>query len=46
MQQISHNLLAMKTKRTRILVNKLVHLLLLILEIIKIVMYEFWYDNM
>ena len=46
MKQISHNLLATKTNRTRMLMNKFVNLLLLKLKMIKIVMYEFWYDNM
>ena len=31
-------------KRTQVLMNKPVYLALLILKIIKIVLYEFWYD--
>ena len=38
------NLLAMEIKRTQILMNKPVYLYLSVLEISKIVMYEFWYD--
>ena len=32
-------------KKTEILMNKPVYLGLLILELIKILMYEFWYDH-
>ena len=38
------NLLATKMKKTQKLVNKLVYLGLLILELSKILMHEFWYD--
>ena len=38
------NLLAMEMKKTEILMNKPVHLRLSILELSKILMYEFWYD--
>ena len=42
----SGNLVAieMKAKKTKILMNKRVYLSLSILEISKIVIYEFWYD--
>ena len=40
----SENLLAMEVKKTQIHVNKPVYLGLSILELSKIVMYEFWYD--
>ena len=40
----AQNLLAMETKKTEILMNKLVYLGLPILEVSKILMYEFWYD--
>ena len=38
------DLLAIEMKKTEILTNKLVHLGLSILELSKILMYEFWYD--
>ena len=37
-------LLAIETKKTQILVNKLVYLGLSILELSKILMYKFWYQ--
>ena len=37
-------LLAIEMKKTQILMNKPAYLLLLILEISKILMYDFWYD--
>ena len=37
-------LLDIELKRTQVLTNKLVYLGLSVLEISKIVMYEFWYD--
>ena len=40
----SENLLAIEMKKTQILVNKPVYLGLSILELSKIVIYEFWYD--
>ena len=40
----TENLLAMEMKKTEILMNKPVHLGLSILELSKILMYEFWYD--
>ena len=40
----TENLLAMETKKTEILVNKPVYLRLSILELSKILMYEFWCD--
>ena len=42
----SENLVATKKKKTQIFMNKPVHLGVSILEISKIVMYEFWYDYM
>ena len=39
------NLLAIEIKRTHMLMNKPVCLGVSILEISKIVMYEFWYDT-
>ena len=38
----TENLLAIETKKTQILVNKLVYLGLPILELSKILMYKFW----
>ena len=38
------NLLAMEMKKTEILMNKPVYLGISILELSKILMYEFWYD--
>ena len=38
------NLLAIEMKKAEILINKLVNLGLSILELSKILMYEFWYD--
>ena len=40
----TENLLAIEMKKTEILMNKPVHLGLSILELSKILMYEFWYD--
>ena len=40
----SENLLAIEMKKTKVKMNKLVYLGLSILEISKILMYEFWYD--
>ena len=40
----TENLLPMEVKKTEILMNKPVHLGLSILELSKILMYEFWYD--
>ena len=42
----SENLLAIEMKKTKVKMNKLVYLGLSILEISKILMYEFWYDYM
>ena len=39
------NLLAIEMKKTEIFMNKLVYLGLSILELSKILMFEFWYDN-
>ena len=38
------NLLAIEMKKTQITINKLVYLGLLILDLNKTVMYDFWYD--
>ena len=43
-KNFSNNLLAIEVKRTWILMNKPVNIGLSILEISKIVMYEFWND--
>ena len=40
----SKNVLAIEMEKTKIFMNKPVYLGLLILEISKIVMYQFWYD--
>ena len=40
----SENLLAKEMGKTQILMNKLVYLGLSVLNLTKIVMYEFWYD--
>ena len=40
----AENLLAIEMKRAEILINKPAYLGLSILELIKILMYEFWYD--
>ena len=40
----TENLLAIEMKKTEILMNKPVHLGLSILELSKILMYEFWYN--
>ena len=40
----TENLLAIEMKKTEILMNKPVYLGLSILELSKILMYEFWYD--
>ena len=42
----SENLLAIEMKKTKVKMNKSVHLSLSILEISKTLMYEFWYDYM
>ena len=42
----SENLLAIEMKKTKAKINKPVYLALSILEISKILMYEFWYDYM
>ena len=42
----SENLLAIEMKRTKVKMNKPIYLALSILEISKILMYEFWYDYM
>ena len=44
LQSFSHNLLAIGMKKAKALINKLVCLLLLILELIKVLMYDFWCD--
>ena len=43
-KSFSENILAIEMKRTQIFISKPVYLGLSLLEIIKIVMYEFWYD--
>ena len=43
-KNLSENLLAIEMKKTKIKMNKPVHLGLSILEISKILLYEFWYD--
>ena len=40
----TENLLAIKMRKTQILMNKPVYLVLSILDLSKTVMYEFWYD--
>ena len=40
----SENLLAIEMKKTQIIMNMLVYLGLSLLELCKIVLYEFWYD--
>ena len=42
----SENLLAIEMKKTKVKMNKPIYLGLSILEISKILMYEFWYDYM
>ena len=42
----SENLLAVEMKKTKVKMNKPIHLRLSILEISKILMHEFWYDYM
>ena len=46
MNYISENLSILEMKRTKVKMNKLVYLGLSILEISKLLMYEFWYDYM
>ena len=46
MNLISENLLIIEMKKVKVKVNKLIYLGLSILEISKIIMYEFWYDYM
>ena len=41
---LSENLLATEIKKSQILMNKPIYLGLSILDLSKIVMYEFWYD--
>ena len=43
---IGQSLLEIEMRKTQILTNKIVYLGLLILELSKTVMYEFWYDYM
>ena len=45
-KSFSENLLAIEMKKTKVKMNKPIYLGLSILEISKIVMYEFWYDYM
>ena len=44
MNCISENLAIIEMKRAKVKMNKPIHLGLSILEILKILMYEFWYD--
>ena len=46
MNYISEDLSIIETKRTKVKMNKLIYLGLPILEISKLLMYEFWYDYM
>ena len=46
MNYISENLLIIEMKKTKVKMNKPIYLGLSILEISKILMYEFWYDYM
>ena len=46
MNYISENLSILEMKRTKVKMNKLIYLGLSILEISKLLMYEFWYDYM
>ena len=46
MKYFSENLKEIKMKKTKIKINKPIYLGLSILEISKILMYEFWYDYM
>ena len=41
----TENLLAIEMRKTKILMNKPIYLGLLVLDLSKTVMYEFWYDN-
>ena len=43
-KQFSKNLLAIEMKKTKVKMNKLVYLGMSILDISKMLMYEFWYD--
>ena len=43
-QHFSENLLAIEMKNTKVKMNKPVYLGMSILDISKILMYEFWYD--
>ena len=43
-KHFSENLIAIETEKARVLMTKPVHLRLAILDIGKILMYEFWYD--
>ena len=45
-KRFSENLLAIEMKKTKVKMNKPMHLGLSILEISKILIYEFWYDYM
>ena len=44
-KHFSQNLLAIEMKKTKVVMNQLVHLGISILEISKTLMYEFWYDD-
>ena len=46
MNLISENLVIIEMKRTKVKMNKPIYLGLSILEISKLIMYEFWYDYM
>ena len=46
MKVISENLLIIEMKKVKVKMNKPIYLELSILEISKIIMYEFWYDYM
>ena len=46
MKLISENLSIIEMKKVKVKMNKSIYLGLLILEISKIIMYEFWYDYM
>ena len=43
-KKFSYNLLAIEMRRTQILMNKSVFLVLSVKEISKVVFYEYWYD--
>ena len=46
MKPFSENLLIIEMKKVKVKMNKPIYLGLSILEISKIIMYEFWYDYM